>query len=85
MPIESRATLISETEGYVDDHKCAYAERILQEESRRQMGSHGINLAFLWSHVRELAYLHANGDCPPTSQDNGPTREWAEWVKDTAI
>ena len=85
MPTASRTELITTTEGYRADHDCAYADRLIRQETRLRAGSYGISLAALSGHVNELVRLHSDNACPPTHIDNSPTSEWADWVQDTAI
>lgn len=85
MPNASRAELIGTAEGYVEEHNCSYADRLIRQETSQSMGSYGIANAVLTGHVQELVKLHSDDTCPPTHVDKSPTREWADWVQDTAV
>jgi len=86
MPVPSRVDLLETATTFAEGHDCPYAESLIRaDDLRRQFGSYGINLSQLSHLVGELGDLHADDTCPPTHVGTGPTREWAEWVKDVQI
>lgn len=83
MSFTSRQELMTKVSDYTIDHKCPYAEQLLNVgRQKQQLGSYGIKLVTLSGLVTELGKLHATNTCPPTHVGAGPTAVWAGWVKD---
>lgn len=66
------------------EHTCPY-EVSLTEYQVRHFGGASLNSARLDSLGRQIAAMHADGQCPPTHVNEGPakgpTRVWADWVQ----
>jgi hypothetical protein len=58
----------------IGDHECDYANAV----TRRVMGGRAIQPYELSSLNRQVAEIHADGTCPPTHIDGGPTTAWAD-------
>lgn len=80
--IKTRESLLDTATTLEADHNCPYAEQLLSVDRQQQIGSSGIRLATLASLLTELNEIHSSGNCPPTHVGEGPTDEWANWVKD---
>lgn len=82
MPLPSRDLLVKPLVEAVDDHECAYAQRVLDVNARR---SYGIAAYQLISFVDQVLVLHQDSSCPPTHIDGSPTKAWSDLVRDTRL
>lgn len=86
MPIQTREMSLETVQNYTTDHDCPYAERLVGAMDPNKVGSRVIETYRLSYFLEELASLHSQRDCPPTHfGPTSPTREWADWVHDTAV
>lgn len=79
MSTQTRESILAQIQEVGVGHECPYVNRIYRTSVSLGTTTH---LATL---VESLRDIHRQGTCPPTHIDNSPTREWSDWVDDTAI